>query len=79
LDRTATILGAAEAADSLGLLSEIVVDSEFFARLDHAKAYVQYVTLHYAADQVWFATVIYDFSAAPADSAIDSPVIVEHK
>jgi hypothetical protein len=72
-------LGAAEATDLLGSPSEIVVDGEFLTRLDHAKAYVQNVTLHHTADQVGLATVIDDFSAAPIDGAIDAPVIVKHK
>jgi hypothetical protein len=37
------------------------------------------VALHHPADQVGLATVIDDFSAAPADGAIDAPIIVKHK
>ena len=40
------------------------VDGEFLTRLDRAKAYLQNVTLHHTADGS--ATVIVDFSAAPA-------------
>jgi hypothetical protein len=79
LDRTPAIWGAAEAANLLRSPFEIVVDGKLLTWLDHTKAYVQNVTLHHTADQVRLATVIDDFSAAPADGAIDFPVIVKHK
>src|SRR5262249_51090591 len=59
------------------VLSKVVVDGQFFALLDGAKAHIKDVALHDAADQVRLATVIDDFRATPADGAVDGPIIVD--
>lgn len=74
LDRSAARLCTAGAGCAVRVGRKIVVDRQFLAWFDLAKAHVKNVALHNPADEVRLAAMIDDLGAAASGGSVDGPI-----